>query len=297
MDLVTEDLVLRAKPPFSLVQSFKFIERFHGPRFGLECDDDHLRRAGLIEGEVFLVNITPGPADLDVRCEITKHGKVSTKLKNEVASLISDYLSLDEDLTEFYRMAEDDPVLSHIVQNAYGYHQARFFTPFESVIWSIITQRFPVDRSRTIMDNIAASIGGSIDFKGHHFLAFPEAHTIVSNKEKLSSLISNHRKREYILSAAEAFENVDPEFLRSGPYDKVFAWLEDIKGIGDWSASLIMIRGLGRLERATLARSIPKERVLEYYRQNGDHRSLEEIAEQYGRYQGLWEHYVLYWMD
>ena len=41
---------------------------------------------------------------------------------------------------------------------------------------------------------------------------------------------------------------VDEQWLRAAPYDEVHDWLTDIKGIGDWSANFVMIRGLGRME-------------------------------------------------
>ncbi|OPY30912.1 MAG: hypothetical protein A4E32_02156 [Methanomassiliicoccales archaeon PtaU1.Bin124] len=297
MDLETKSALLRAKPPFDLLQSFRFIERFHGPRFGMECDDQHHRRAGIIDDTIFLVNITAGPSTDEIRCDISTRTKIDRTMVAKITQQITDYLSLEDDLGEFYSLAKGDKVFEDLLKKSYGYHQVRFFTPFEAAAWSIITQRFPVERSRTIMERIATEIGGSIDLDGHTFLAFPEAHNILKNLDRLHIIVTNKRKTEYLTAAAEAFDKVDQEFFKKGSYSEVLGWLKGIKGIGDWSASLILIRGMGRVEQTTTARSIPKERAMKDYHIEGDPDALKRIASRYGNYQGLWEHYLLYWMD
>ena len=49
----------------------------------------------------------------------------------------------DDDLQPFYALAEADPPFWALVQRLYGYHQVRFFTPFENTCWAILGQRTP----------------------------------------------------------------------------------------------------------------------------------------------------------
>lgn len=60
--------------------------------------------------------------------------------------------------------------------------------------------------------------------------------------EKLKSILKNSRKSEYLFNVSESFAEVDEDFLRKAPIE-VKNWLLNIKGIGEWSAHLELIRG------------------------------------------------------
>jgi DNA-3-methyladenine glycosylase II len=91
-------------------------------------------------------------------------------------------------------------------------------------------------------------VGGRIKNKGADFYSFPEPTNLLAKSAELPQLVPNKRKAEYLSFVAEAFSKVDEQWLRTAPYDVVHDWLTDIKGIGDWSANFVMIRGLGRME-------------------------------------------------
>jgi DNA-3-methyladenine glycosylase II len=80
-------------------------------------------------------------------------------------------------------------------------------------------------------------------------------------------------------------------FLRHGDYDEVEAWLRSIKGIGEWSAQFVMVRGLGRIDRLPI-----EQRLLmaasERYQQTMTPDSLRKLAVRYGPWQGYWAHYL-----
>ena len=80
-------------------------------------------------------------------------------------------------------------------------------------------------------------------------------------------------------------------WLRGGPYDDVERWLRGIRGIGAWSASFVLVRGLGRMERIApddaLRRSLA--RVYGYPFSDAE---FARTAEQYGDMQGYWAHYL-----
>lgn len=78
-------------------------------------------------------------------------------------------------------------------------------------------------------------------------------------------------------------------WLREGDYDEVLAWLKGINGIGDWSASFIMLRGLGRVERLPMNEAKVVQAFKKIYGANAD---MKRIGERYGAYQGYWAHYL-----
>jgi len=105
-------------------------------------------------------------------------------------------------------------------------------------------------------------------------------------------VIGNARRTEYLRAAAWAFGDVDDGWLRSAPYDEVEAWLRGITGIGAWSASFILLRGLGRMERVPVGERRLLEAARRIYGRDLSEEGLHRIAEGYGAWQGYWAHYL-----
>ena len=128
---------------------------------------------------------------------------------------------------------------------------------------------------------------------GYHQV--PEAFQIAAaDFEEILKLIRNDRRTEYLISTARAFSVVDEEFLKSASDEEVKAWLRNIKGIGEWSATFIMIRGLGRMEYVPLTEARLLEAASKVYGHGKelDREEWKRLAERYGPWQGYWAHYL-----
>ena len=67
-------------------------------------------------------------------------------------------------------------------------------------------------------------------------------------KEDLNSILKNKRKTIYLKEISGAFQTTDLDFLKKSSSEDLKNWLLDIKGIGEFSAELELIRGFGRME-------------------------------------------------
>src|SRR5207248_11684583 len=95
-------------------------------------------------------------------------------------------------------------------------------------------------------------------------------------------------------STARAFSEVNEEFLKTAPDEEIEAWLRNIKGIGEWSAKFIMVRGLGRMEYIPLTETRLLEAASKVYGHGKElgREELKRLAERYGIWQGYWAHYL-----
>jgi DNA-3-methyladenine glycosylase II len=77
-----------------------------------------------------------------------------------------------------------------------------------------------------------------------------------------------------------------------GSYDEVSRWLPAIPGVGAWSAALIMIRGLGRMERIPYGDQALVRIAGEVYGAGGPlpAEEVQRLADHYGDLQGHWAH-------
>jgi len=107
-------------------------------------------------------------------------------------------------------------------------------------------------------------------------------------------LIRNERRTEYLITIARAFSEVDEEFLKTAPDEEVEVWLRNIKSIGEWSATFIMVRGLGRMEHVPLTetRLIEATSKVYGYSEELSRDDLKRLADRYGPWQGYWAHYL-----
>lgn len=73
----------------------------------------------------------------------------------------------------------------------------------------------------------------------------------------------------------------------TGPYEEVREKLLGFPGIGPWSASFLLIRGLGRTEPVALDKEMGRA-VQRVHRRPVDEDAFRRLAEYYGRRQGYW---------
>ncbi len=216
----------------------------------------------------------------------------SRGLTEVVIDRISFFLSLSDDLDQFYRIAINDSNFAPVLQKLYGLHQVKFLTPFECACWAVLSQRNQLSAARKAKQALLERFGTSLEVNGHVYRAFPEpAQLAEASKEEMRTLIKHERREEYLGHVIKAFNEVDERFLRTANYDKVEEWLKNIRGIGNFSSKLILLRGLGRMEKLAIEKRLIAATGRVYGKPMTVQR-LHVIAEKYGRWKGYWAYYL-----
>ena len=288
---------LTPTPPFDFSKSLQFLGIF-GPTKNEQTVSTHsLTKAISIDGQTVVFQLTsigttekPG-----LEYSLFSAKPFSQAMENAVVERITFFLSLKDDLQPFYRLGRADPDFAPIIEHLYGYHQVKFLTPFENACWAVLTQRNPMKIAQQTKQALVEKYGSSLEVSGSVYWAFPEPMQIaVVDESELSKMIRNDRRTEYLVAAARAFSEADEEFLKTASDEAVEAWLRNIKGIGEWSATFIMVRGLGRMERVPLTEARLFEAASRVYG-HGEELSrddLKRLADKYGLWQGYWAHYI-----
>ena len=220
---------------------------------------------------------------------------ISEVISKSVVERIAFFLSLNDDLQPFYGIGREDGDFAPLIDSLYGYHQVKFLTPFENACWAVLTQRNPMNMAQKTKQVLIERYGNQLEVHDHVYRAFPEAVQIaVADYDELLQIIRNDRRTEYLIATARAFSEVHEEFLKNAPDEEVEAWLRGIKGIGEWSATFIMIRGLGRTEHVPLTETRLLEAASKVYGHGKelDREALKHLADRYGYWQGYWAHYL-----
>jgi DNA-3-methyladenine glycosylase II len=281
---------LQPQAPFDFECSLAFLGMFPPMHGEQRLADRSLTKAVSIDGQpiVFRVRSTGTVETPQMAYTLYAEQPISEALERAAADRIRFFLSLDDDLRPFYAIGEQDAVFAPLMKRWYGYHQVKFLTPFEHTCWAILGQRIPMAVAQGIKQRIAEQFGSALEVEGVVYHAFPEPARLIEAADQLESVVKNGRKAEYLLAAAKAFEGVDEDWLRHAPSDEVEAWLLKIKGIGEWSARFVMIRGLGRMDRMSIGEKRLIEAAREHYGHDLSEDQVRAIGAQYGAYQGYW---------
>jgi DNA-3-methyladenine glycosylase II len=295
--LYTETGRLTPTPPFDFARSLKFLGAFQPTAGEQSLAERALAKAVLIDGQTIVFRVTSSGEVEAPRLDYTLFSDqpIGADAARAAADRVAFFLSLKDDLRPFYAVGRDDPAFAPIVERLYGYHQVKFLTPFENACWAILTQRNTMPIARRLKQALVERFGAHLEVDGVCYEAFPEATRLAAaDPADLLAILPTLRRDEYLAAVARAFSVADEAWLRSAPYAEVAAWLRAIDGIGPWSASFVLLRGLGRTEQLPVGEKRLAAAAGRLY--NGgpplSEAALGRLAERYGPWRGYWAHYV-----
>jgi DNA-3-methyladenine glycosylase II len=285
---------LTPRPPFDFNTSLDFLGEFSPTTGEQSVAERRLTKALQIGGRAIVFQATWNGAIETPRLDYTLFAEqpIDAATQRAAADRIRFFLSLDDDLQPFYAIGRADPAFAPVIELLYGYHQVKFPTPFESACWAILSQRNAMPAARTLKQALVEHFGVGLELDGVRYEAFPEPARLAA--ADLHDLIRDGRRAEYVGAAARAFVSADEAWLRTAPYDEALAWLRGITGIGPWSASFVLLRGLGRMEHMPAGEQRHAAATARRYNagQELSDAAIRRIAERYGIWQGYWAHYL-----
>lgn len=294
-NLQRASLTILPKAPFDFEHTLNFLRDFKADGITRNVLENELRFAMNVLGKPVAFFVKSSGTIKRPRLELTLHARtLNDDIINSAKEQLIFYLSLDDDLTLFYKLADKDPAFKPAVKALYGYHQVKYPSIFTCICWALVTQRTPNSFAYVTMQRFCELLGEAITVDGERYTTFPEARKFLRARDKVLIATNNTRKTDRLMEIARAYMTVDENFLKTAPYEETMRAVKKLKGLGQWSADYVLLRGLGRYERTPWTDTVILELISKLYTggfriSEGDARRL---AEHYGWYQGLWFHYV-----
>jgi DNA-3-methyladenine glycosylase II len=254
-----------------------------------------LAKAVLIHGQIVVFEITVSGSVEQPCLDYTLHSDqpIGDIVRAAAEDRIAFFLSLHDDLRPFYAIGLDDPPFAPVIERLYGYHQVKFLTPFENACWAVLTQRTPIPIAKQLKQALVERFGASLLIGDQRYAAFPEPGRLAAaDSNELLELVGNPRRAQYLQAVSAAFAGTDEAWLRAAPYAEVEAWLRAIKGLGAWSTTFVLLRGLGRMEQLPIGEARLGQAAAKVYGRALPDTELAAIAARYGTYRGYWAHYL-----
>ncbi len=161
-------------------------------------------------------------------------------------------LSLDHDGSGFAAVGERDPVVGRLQERFSGLRPVLFHSPYEAAAWALIGHRIRIVQAAGVKARMATELGEPVDVHGDVRHAFPSPRRL-ADLETFPGLVG--RKAEWLraLGRAARAGALDATHLRSLPPDHALDELQELAGVGPFSAELILLRGAGEADRLPTA--------------------------------------------
>ena len=159
--------------------------------------------------------------------------------------------SLDHPIARIYGMMSQDPRLRALCRKYSGLRIIETPSIFEMGATAIIGQQVNLRFTSKIKQQMIRLWGKRVCIAGHEYVGFPTAESICRLPTcKLRSIQFSRRKAEYLLAFAEAAASgeLDHEYFCKLSDEEARQQLTRYRGIGDWTADMILMRALGRLD-------------------------------------------------
>ena len=231
----------RPEGPYSLGTSTAFLEGFE-PAAYEGARDGHLHLAFVVDGTERAVGAcVRDDAGNGTRILVDVYGD-GDGLHDAVSSQVARVLSLDVDGTGFPAVGERDPVIRDLQRVYPGLRPVGFFSPYEAAAWALIGNRIRIVQAARVKARMAEQLGRMVDIHGDHRYAFPGPSALTS-LDAFPGLTD--RKVDYLRHLGHAARDgkLDPFDLHSRPMGEALDHLKTLRGIGDFSAELILLRG------------------------------------------------------
>ncbi len=175
---------------------------------------------------------------------------VSEQEAEELAKSLDGLFSFSQDLTALYAFMDNDPVLRGLKQQFYGLKAGSIGTTvFESIIKSIIQQQISIRVAFSTTNKMVTRFGEHVKADGITYYDFPTAKKLAETTlDEIRQCGLSWRKAEYIKGVATKTANgeFDPEGLASLSNEEVVETLKKFRGVGTWTAEMVLAAGLKR---------------------------------------------------
>jgi DNA-3-methyladenine glycosylase II len=214
--------------------------------------DGHTYRRMLVpQGEPIEVAVYQSGSPAKPKLKVTATGsRVAPELKPILSATLGRMLGLRVDLTGFYRLALNQTRLKPLVQRFRGLKPTRYPTVFETLVNAITCQQFTLTSGIRMLNRLVTTYGVALQGQQDSVHAFPRPEDLAGLRmEPLRNLGFSRQKARALIDLARMVTEgrLNLENLASLDDAAALESLNQLRGVGRWTAEYVLLRGLGRV--------------------------------------------------
>jgi len=284
-------------PPYDFDLQWKFYSSSNEPQPEV-YKDGIWRRSFKIGDRLVPVEVTSVGTVEKPRLRVNAFSKLDAKEKRYLSDKIADIFRLRDDLRALYDFMEQDEVLRKIKEKFYGLRPPGIGASiFEGAIRVIIQQQISLQVAYVMTGTLVRRFGEKIEIDGKPYYDFPSPQVLANTDEnELRKCKLSRQKARYIRELALKVANgYDLEKIRGLDNEEAIEELMKFNGIGRWTAELILITTLGRMDLCVPDDLGARKAVSYFYfggkLQSGD--MVREFTERWGEFKGWIIYYLI----
>lgn len=208
------------------------------------------RRVLVVEDEPVEVAVTQVESPDSPRLRVIVTGaQVTSKMKTLITAILNHMLGLQVDLSGFYRFAFRQAKLGPLARRFRGMRPPRFPSLFEALVNAIACQQLSLTVGILLLNRLAGVCGLASEENGVVTNAFPRPQDLIHGDPQALHLLgfSKQKVRALIESARAVYDGqLNLESLAEVADDVALLKLQQLRGVGRWTAEYTLLRGLGR---------------------------------------------------
>jgi DNA-3-methyladenine glycosylase II len=173
------------------------------------------------------------------------------RAREHVAAVLPHMLGTVVDVAPFLRAARGVAWLAPLARRMRGVHPARYPTLWEACVNAVVFQHVSLQSASAIMRRLIERVSEPVDADGIVLRPFPSPAAVAALGEdglRATGLSTAKIRALQGLSLAALEGTLDAAPLEALPSAAAAERLRMYRGIGAWTAALILLRGLGRLD-------------------------------------------------
>jgi len=242
----TSNYEIDVATPYRLDLTVSALRRFSANLVDLLTSDGQFIRAFVGIGEPVIARVTqpcPGSLVLELDGDVHEHQRT--------IALVRRMLGVDRDLTHFNSAAARISWLRPLARRMRGVKPPRYPTLWEAIVNAVVFQQVSIHAAVAILRRVIERYEAPTLVGEARLHPFPEPHVIAdADAEELRALGLSINKVVALRGLARAL--IDGEIAESDltplSTPALIERLVTHRGIGPWTAAVIALRGLGRLD-------------------------------------------------
>ena len=248
---VATSFAIPTTPPFSLEATVRVLQRRPMNRVNRWEDGRYLRVLPTAEGLRLVAVENRGTIDTPDLRGLVFGGPISPQTQEQLGVTVQRLLGPTVDVAPFYRVARGDPRLLAAIASLRGLKPPRFPTLFETIANVIPFQQVSLAAGDAVVGRLVERFGERLCLGDRVYDAFPRPERVAdSDVAALRDVGLSWAKATTLHDVARRIlaGELSEVRLEALPSAAVMDILLALPGIGPWSAGLILLRGLRRME-------------------------------------------------
>lgn len=235
-----------------------------------QCDSSG-RFASWNEGRPVIVTLRQSRRPGVIEVELEPEPAQPRVLLNSIRSM----LNADLDLEAFYRIARRDALMRKVTGQLRGLKPIRPADLFQMMVIAITEQQISMAAAFRIRERLVHRFGTRVK----DLIAFPQPSDFAGCRiDDLKAVGLSGQKAKYVLELAGRIYDgsLDPATWSRLPREDLREILLELPGVGEWTVSYLMVRGLGDAD-VVPSTDLGVRRIVGKYLGNGEPVSAEEV--------------------